>query len=153
MPYSTEHKKQSREKIVESARILFNRFGFQDVTIDMVMKHAGLTRGGFYNHFKNKEALYAAAVSSFLAGRGIGGIYHFSGEPETSWAGFSREIFKQAGLNVTVKDIPTSQYPTPAKRPLNSRLDCSDILRDYGLKRPDWRQDLADVLCELDEQS
>ena len=70
MPYSTEHKKQSREKIVESARILFNRFGFQDVTIDMVMKHAGLTRGGFYNHFKNKEALYAAAVSSFLTGRG-----------------------------------------------------------------------------------
>lgn len=70
MPYSTEHKQQSRDKIVESARILFNRFGFQDVTINMVMKQAGLTRGGFYNHFKNKEALYAAAVSSFLTGRG-----------------------------------------------------------------------------------
>jgi len=90
---------------------------------------------------------------SFLAGRGIGGIYHFSGEPETSWAGFSREIFKQAGLNVKVQDIPTSEYPTRAKRPLNSRLDCSDILRDYGIERPDWRQDLADVLRELDEQS
>jgi len=70
MPYSTEHKAKSRAKIVESARILFNRHGFQDVTIDMVMKKAGLTRGGFYNHFKSKEALYQAAVSSFLMGRG-----------------------------------------------------------------------------------
>lgn len=70
MPYSSEHKQKTREKIVETARILFNRHGFQDVTIDMVMKEAGLTRGGFYNHFKSKEALYSAAVSSFLMGRG-----------------------------------------------------------------------------------
>ena len=49
---------------------MLNRHGFQDVTIGMVMKDAGLTRGGFYNHFKSKEALYAAAVSSFLMERG-----------------------------------------------------------------------------------
>lgn len=70
MPYSREHKQKTQAKIVESARILFNRQGFQDVTIDMVMENAGLTRGGFYNHFKSKEALYSAAVSSFLMGRG-----------------------------------------------------------------------------------
>jgi AcrR family transcriptional regulator len=70
MPYSSEHKQKTREKIVETARIMFNRHGFQDVTIDMVMKGAGLTRGGFYNHFKSKEALYSVAVSSFLMGRG-----------------------------------------------------------------------------------
>lgn len=70
MPYSSEHKQKTRRKIVESARILFNRHGFQDVTIDMVMKQVGLTRGGFYNHFKSKEALHSAAVSSFLMGRG-----------------------------------------------------------------------------------
>ena len=70
MPYSAEHKNQTRTKIVEAARILFNRDGFQKVTIDMVMKEAGLTRGGFYNHFQNKEALFSAAVSSFLMGRG-----------------------------------------------------------------------------------
>ena len=70
MPYSAEHKASTRTKIVESARVLFNRHGFQDVTIDMVMENAGLTRGGFYNHFKSKEALYAVAVSSFLMGRG-----------------------------------------------------------------------------------
>jgi len=70
LPYSAEHKQQTRLRIVEAARILFNRHGFQNVTIDMVMEKAGLTRGGFYNHFKNKEALFSAAVSSFLMGRG-----------------------------------------------------------------------------------
>jgi len=70
MPYSSEHKQQVRAKVIESARILFNRHGFEDVTIDQVMKFAGLTRGGFYNHFKSKDALYDEAVSSFLMGRG-----------------------------------------------------------------------------------
>lgn len=70
MPYSKEHKASTRAKIVESARILFNRHGFDKVSIDDVMSEAGLTRGGFYGHFKNKEALYGEAVASFLTGRG-----------------------------------------------------------------------------------
>ncbi|WP_299731937.1 TetR/AcrR family transcriptional regulator [uncultured Tateyamaria sp.] len=70
MPYSASHRDASRAKIVEAARMLFNKYGFQNVTIDQVMQEAGLTRGGFYNHFKNKEALFSEAVSSFLMGRG-----------------------------------------------------------------------------------
>ncbi|MDX2275587.1 MAG: TetR/AcrR family transcriptional regulator [Hyphomonadaceae bacterium] len=70
MPYPAEHKQQTRARIVECARILFNRHGFENVTINMVMEAAALTRGGFYNHFKSKEELFAAAVSSFLTGRG-----------------------------------------------------------------------------------
>ncbi len=70
MPYSAEHKEKTRSKIVESARVLFNIHGFHNVTIEMIMSEANLTRGGFYNHFKNKEALFAEAVSSFLMGRG-----------------------------------------------------------------------------------
>ncbi len=70
MPYSQAHREKTRAKIVETARILFNKHGFQNVTIDQVMQEAGLTRGGFYNHFKNKEALFSEAVSSFLTGRG-----------------------------------------------------------------------------------
>ncbi|WP_170327351.1 TetR/AcrR family transcriptional regulator [Ruegeria arenilitoris] len=70
MPYSAEHKQKTRKKIVEAARILFNRHGFNGVSIDMVMKEAGLTRGGFYNHFKNKEELFSEAIKSFLMGRG-----------------------------------------------------------------------------------
>ena len=70
MPYTAAHKSKTRARIVECARILFNRHGFDNVTIDMVMGDAKLTRGGFYNHFKSKEELFAAAVSSFLMGRG-----------------------------------------------------------------------------------
>lgn len=87
---------------------------------------------------------------ALAAGRGARGIYHFAGAPDTSWAGFAREIFRQAGLTVEVEDIPTSAYPTPARRPLNSRLDCSDIARQFGIARPDWRADLSEVLRELE---
>ncbi|WP_109124488.1 TetR/AcrR family transcriptional regulator [Dyella sp. C11] len=67
MPYSPEHKTHTRARIVESARRLFNRHGFQQVTIDQVMAHAGLTRGAFYHHFDSKDELYAAAVGSFAS--------------------------------------------------------------------------------------
>jgi TetR/AcrR family transcriptional regulator, transcriptional repressor for nem operon len=70
LPYRPDHKSQTRARIVESARVLFNRHGYDNVTIDMVMEAASLTRGGFYHHFANKQALFAAAVSSFLMGRG-----------------------------------------------------------------------------------
>ena len=66
MPYSAKHKRASRERILNSARRLFNRRGFSEVTIDEIMKNAGLTRGGFYKHFKTKEDLYAQAVRQFL---------------------------------------------------------------------------------------
>jgi len=65
MPYTAEHKERTRAKIVESARKLFNRHGFEQVSIDTIMTEAGLTRGGFYNHFESKDEPYAAAVASF----------------------------------------------------------------------------------------
>jgi len=65
MPYTAEHKERTRAKIVESARKLFNRHGFEQVSIETIMSEAGLTRGGFYNHFESKDELYAAAVASF----------------------------------------------------------------------------------------
>jgi dTDP-4-dehydrorhamnose reductase len=76
------------------------------------------------------------------------GVHHFSGAPDVSWADFAREIFAQAGRAVTVEDIPSSAYPTPATRPLNSRLDCGSLSR-FGLDRPDWKAGLRDVLAEL----
>ena len=78
-----------------------------------------------------------------------GGIYHFSGAADTNWAGFAREIMAQAGLACRITDIASSDYPTPARRPMNSRLDCSAIRRDFGIARPDWRAGLAQVLLEL----
>lgn len=66
MPYTPEHKHETRQKILESARRLFNRRGFSEVSIDEIMANAGLTRGGFYRHFRDKEELYAEAVRRFL---------------------------------------------------------------------------------------
>lgn len=78
-----------------------------------------------------------------------GGTHHYAGTPATSWAGFARETFAQAGLAVTVEDIPSDAYPTPARRPLNSRLDCSALAADFGISPPDWRAGLAQVISEL----
>ena len=92
------------------------------------------------------DALYASA-RAMLAGDD-GGLYHFAGAPDTSWADFARAIMAGAGLECRINDIPSSAYPTPAKRPNNSRLDCSSLTR-LGLSRPDWRAGLADIMKEL----
>ena len=78
-----------------------------------------------------------------------GGTYHYAGAPHTSWAEFAREIFKQAGRDVAVTGIPSADYPTPAQRPLNSRLDCAKLASDFGITAPDWKAGLAAVLKDL----
>ncbi len=77
------------------------------------------------------------------------GTYHFSGAPDVSWASFAQEIFAQTGRAVTVQGIPTEAYPTPAKRPANSRLDCRATKTVFGIDRPDWTAELADILTQL----
>jgi len=54
-----------------------------------------------------------------------------------------------ANLPAEVEEIPTSAYPTPAARPANSRLDCSALLRDFAIPRPDWQAGLCAVLRDL----
>ena len=65
MPYSSKHKHQTRARIVSAARGLFNRRGFAEVSIDDIMAAAGLTRGGFYNHFGAKDDLLAEILLGF----------------------------------------------------------------------------------------
>lgn len=79
----------------------------------------------------------------------LSGTYHFSGAPDVSWAGFAQAIFAAAGREVAVTGIPTADYPTPAERPLNSRLDCTATEAAFGLARPDWRAALPAILNEL----
>lgn len=66
MPYAPEHKQHTRRRIIRSARRLFNRRGFNEVSIDEIMANAELTRGGFYSHFRNKEELYVEAITLIL---------------------------------------------------------------------------------------
>ena len=80
-----------------------------------------------------------------------GGVYHFGGQPAVSWCGFAQAIFERAGRDVALAGIPTAEFPTPAKRPANSRLDCTALEADFGIKAPDWRAGLDEVLRELGE--
>jgi dTDP-4-dehydrorhamnose reductase len=78
-----------------------------------------------------------------------GGTHHYTGKPETSWADFAREIFAHASKTVSVTGIPTSEYPTPAARPLNSRLDCTSLRRTFSIEQPQWRTALVRIVKEL----
>mgnify|MGYP001317200100 FL=1 len=78
------------------------------------------------------------------------GTYHYSGAPSVSWADFASEIFVQAARSVKVIPIQTAEYPTPAKRPLNSRMDCRTTASTFGVKQPDWRKGLSEILKELE---
>jgi len=77
------------------------------------------------------------------------GTYHFSGAPDTSWCNFARAIFEQVGYSTSIKPIATSDYPTPASRPLNSRMDCEMTEQVFAIHRPYWRSGLADTITEL----
>ena len=81
---------------------------------------------------------------------GKSGLYHFSGAPNLSWAHFARTIFDVAGREVRVRGIPTSEYPTPAVRPLNSRLDCSATVKAFSIAQPSWREAVKHILDELE---
>jgi AcrR family transcriptional regulator len=76
MPRSAKRHAEVRKKIINSARRLFNRRGFNGVSIDHVMAEAGLTRGSFYSYFKTKSDLYAQAVASVVNEKREGGAGH-----------------------------------------------------------------------------
>jgi dTDP-4-dehydrorhamnose reductase len=88
-------------------------------------------------------------VAQALREGAAGGVYHFAGAPDASWADLARAVMAGSGLPCQIHEISTAEYPTPARRPLNSRLDCSSLQADFGIPRPDWRQGLAQILSEL----
>ena len=81
------------------------------------------------------------------------GVFHMTGGGQTSWAGFAQEIFRLSaqagGPSARVRDIATSDYPTPAKRPANSRLNCDRLAATHGARMPDWRDALARCIRDM----
>ncbi len=81
------------------------------------------------------------------------GVFHLSGTGETNWANFAKQIFalsaESGGKSIVVNDITTEQYPTPARRPANSRLDCSKLEEVYGIKLPSWQTSTRAVVTAL----
>ncbi|MFQ8431776.1 dTDP-4-dehydrorhamnose reductase [Amaricoccus sp. W119] len=99
------------------------------------------------------EALWTIARAR-LARRGTPGIYHFAGAPAVSWAEFAEAVFAESGWadQPRVTAIATADWPTRARRPANSVLDCGAISRAFGIAQPDWRAGLARVVAELSKE-
>lgn len=79
----------------------------------------------------------------------VGGLYHYSNEGEISWYDFAVAIREIKGLNCKINAIPTTQYPTPAKRPKYSLLDKSKIKRTFKVEVPIWKESLEQMIASL----
>lgn len=96
-------------------------------------------------------------ANEYKAGKNLLGTYHFTGSPYASWYDFAKYIFEQAqqaGLidrQPTVKPIKTSEYPLPAKRPMDSRLDCSKIFNVLSIEN-DWRSEVVRIVKKLHKE-
>ena len=94
----------------------------------------------------------AQLIEQWRSGQaGPWGVYHLTAQGETSWFGFASAIathLRNQGKRVaTLQPIPSSAYPTPARRPLNSRLDCSRLQQDWHVQLPDWQAALEQCLA------
>jgi dTDP-4-dehydrorhamnose reductase len=94
----------------------------------------------------------ASLIERWQARRcGAWGTYHLTAQGQTSWFGFAQAIgehlVEQHKPCAVLEPIPSSEHPTPAPRPLNSRLDCTRLLREWGVSQPDWRSALQQCLA------
>ncbi|MBX9763484.1 MAG: dTDP-4-dehydrorhamnose reductase [Pseudomonadaceae bacterium] len=97
----------------------------------------------------------AHALRQAMAQPQLSGLYHLAAVGETSWCGYARYVIEQArnmGAKLSVQNIepiPTTAYPTPAKRPNNSRLDTRKVSQCFALQLPDWQSGVSRMLKEI----
>ncbi|WP_288376192.1 dTDP-4-dehydrorhamnose reductase [uncultured Pseudomonas sp.] len=99
----------------------------------------------------------AHAIAAWRAKPELGGLYHLAAAGETTWCGYARYVLERAeqmGIELKVKAqavsaLNTDAYPTPARRPANSRLDTQKLEKAFGLQLPDWRLGVARMLTEI----
>jgi AcrR family transcriptional regulator len=99
VPYPVGHREEVRQRIVRSAQALFNRHGFDAVSIDDVMARAGLTRGGFYSYFKTKGDLYAEAVAQVV-----------TDHPVRRWGGLKLDLSARDAAQQIVRAYLSKQH-------------------------------------------
>ena len=148
MSYPPGHRERTRERIVRSAQVLFNRHGFDAVSIDVIMAHAGLTRGGFYKYFAKKSDLYAEAIGLAL-----------SDPPSNRWPGesvdfgaadaarqvirayLSREHFENVDASCPMVAIPSdvARSDPAVKRVFQDVFKAMVDLFRTGMRRKDAR--------------
>ena len=136
MPYSLAHKARTRERILEAARRAFSRLGYDAVRIEDVMDGAGLTRGGFYNHFKSKAELFAAAVESY----GLSTPWSGAAAPARSARDLARwmidfylsdEMLRNLEIRCPLYGLPNTMWRGRARR-LQGGLYTADRRADGG---------------------
>jgi dTDP-4-dehydrorhamnose reductase len=104
---------------------------------------------------RSEEAAKQQGISLMEAMRPLCGVYHAAGAGETTWYGFAEEFLRLASIVEPMQrfarlvPIPSAEYPTPAARPANSRLDCSKLIREFGFTMPQWKQATAEVMAGL----
>jgi dTDP-4-dehydrorhamnose reductase len=136
--------KLAREK--ETLQIVSDQHGAPTWSRDLAKMTAQVIRG--CETVARNEGFSAALQN-------VSGIYHAAASGETTWFGFAAKAIelqkeqKPGERLATVEPIQTAQYPTPAKRPANSRLNCSKLTERFGWTMMDWRDSLQEVLSEL----
>ncbi|HTF62614.1 MAG TPA: dTDP-4-dehydrorhamnose reductase [Edaphobacter sp.] len=136
--------KAARER--ERLRVVADQYGAPTWSRDLARMTAQVI-GRVEDRAQQKEL--AEALTEFS------GVYHAAGSGETTWFGFATEAIKQirerepAAKLAEVDAIATSEYPTPAKRPANSRLNCERLTEKFGWRMMDWRDSLREVIAEV----
>ena len=104
------------------------------------------------------DAIFAIAANLHRSeSQGQRGIFHMAGTGDASWAEFAEAIFagsaEMGGPKAQVRHIAAAAYPTPAKRPANSRLDCTKLAERHGVRLPQWEASMKEVLARLLSQA
>ena len=112
-------------------------------------------RGSPTNALDIADAILAIARRMLLAPDDLAlrGVFHMTGSGDTTWADFAEAIFaereRQGGKPVRINRIATIDYPTPARRPANSRLACNKLATTHGVQLPDWQGSFQACVARL----
>ena len=134
MPYSRQHKEQSRERILESAVRLFTRKGFENTSIDEVMADAGLTRGAFYAHFDSKQDLYGQAIA-FTPVFSVFGKARPEGVDEKAW------LAQLVSAYLSQAHVQKADLPCPL----------AFLVTDVAVNEPATRQAYTEVYLKMNQ--
>ncbi len=137
------------ESIIIRTSWVYSRFGnnFVKTMIRLMGERPSLNVVGDQIGAPTYAADLAVAIMHMVAQKAAGnahsGIYHYSNSGAISWYDFAVAIGELIQSNCTVAKIGSEAFPTPAKRPHYSLMDCSSIIHDFGVDQPDWKESLA----------
>lgn len=90
-----------------------------------------------------------AAITAVSRDPSLAGLYHMTAQGSTTWCGFARAIFREAGLSVATTAISSKEFAAPARRPRNSVLDNTKLEKSFGIRLPSWEAGLSDLLARV----